>query len=48
MGSSLAIFFQINRFRRFLSRAHKGEKPNNSFLKIPSENDKETLNSLQF
>ena len=37
MGSSLAIFFQINKFRRFNSGVLKGEKPKNSFPKIPSE-----------
>ena len=38
MGSSLAFFFQINKFRRFNLSANKDEKPDNSFPKIPSEN----------
>ena len=33
MGSSLAIFFQINKFRSLHSSAHKGEEPNNSLKK---------------
>ena len=38
MGTSLAIFFLINNFRDSVSGVHKGEKPNNSFPELPSEN----------